>query len=146
MAYASSLLHPLPLQSPFIGRSFVFLSIQSSSCMHCSSHVSIVTPRSVFFFFADTHDCPVDFDPQISVSRDRSLTRLREVTAMSVISFCVQERESARCNKWRVRDDRPRDPIFSPWRFQAGFSVQSLCDMCDMNLTSLCLCCCLGCL
>ncbi len=54
------------------------------------------------------------------------------------------ERKSASCNKWRVRDDRACDPIFSPLRFWAGFSVRSLCDMCDVNLISLRLCCCLA--
>lgn len=69
---------------------------------------------------------------------------------MSVFSFCVHERERvkggrkrARGNKWRVRDDRACDPIFSPLRFWDGFSVRLLCDMCDTNLISLRLCGCL---
>lgn len=120
----------------------LFFCPSSSSCMHRNAHVSIATPR----FSSDTHDCPVDFDPQISVSRDRSLTRLGVggVTEMSVFSFHVHETESARCNKWRARDERACDPIFSPLRFWTGFSVQPLCDTCDMNLTSLHLCCCLA--
>lgn len=59
-------------------------------------------------------------------------------------SVCMREkggRERTRCNKWRVRDDRACDPIFFPLRFLPGFCVRPLCDMCDMNLISLCLYC-----
>lgn len=108
MVYAHTFTHPpsVPL---------LFFHLSSSSCMHCSSPVSIATP----VFLSDTHGCPVDFDPQISVSRDHSLARLGEVTEMSVFSHRREKggRKSARCNKLRVRDDGACDPIFSPLRF-----------------------------
>lgn len=69
--------------------SLLFFYPSSSPCIHCSFHVSIAHPR----FLSDTHGYPLDFDPQISASRDHSLARLGEVTEMSVFSFCVYERE-----------------------------------------------------
>lgn len=45
------------------------------------------------FFLSGTHGRPIDFDPQISVSRDRSLSRPGEVTETPVYSLCVRERE-----------------------------------------------------
>lgn len=52
-------------------------------------------PSSFYFIFflSGTHGRPIDFDPQISVSRDRSLSRPGEVTETPVYSLCVRERE-----------------------------------------------------
>lgn len=87
-------LHPFRLHS---SSSPCFSIRTEASRMHRSSRVSIATPVfffRFFFFLSDTHGRPVDFDPQISVSRDHSLARLGEVTEMSVFSLlCAWERE-----------------------------------------------------
>lgn len=90
----------------------------------------------IIFFLSGTHGRPIDFDPQISVSRDRSLSRPGEVTETSVYSLSQRKTErrekERRCNKCGVRDDRACDLMFSPLRFlsffvvRAAFSVRSL--------------------
>lgn len=54
------------------------------------------TPFFIIFFLSDVHSCPDDFEPQIFVSRDRSLTCLGDVTETLVFSFCARESEARR--------------------------------------------------
>lgn len=81
-----------------------------------------------YFILSGTHGRPIDFDPQISVSRDRSLSRPGEVTETSVYSLSQRKTErrekEQRCNKCGVRDDRACDLMFSPLRFLSFFVVR----------------------
>lgn len=90
---------------------------------HRRSHHQPPSAFILFYFLSATHGLPIDFDPRISVSRDRSLSRPgggdRDVC---IFPLCACEREtderkSARCNKCGVRDDRACDLMFSPLRF-----------------------------
>lgn len=135
----------LTFTHPSSASHFCFPFLSSSSWVHCGSHVSIAHPRFFFFYYyyyiSDTHGYPVDFDPQISASRDHSLSRLGEVTETSVFSFlCAWEREAgeraqdAISGEWEMTE--PVIQYFPLWDFWL-VCVQPLCDMCDMNLISL---------
>lgn len=95
-----------------------------ASHMHRSSRVSIATP--VFFFFFIWHTWPPCWLWSSDLGIKGPFTRSPGGGDRNVCVFpsvCRREREKrekggrTRCNKWRARDDRACDLIFSPLRF-----------------------------
>lgn len=140
MAYASSLSH-LPLLA------VLFFYPYSSSCMHCSSHAGIATPVFYQAYMAAPLTLILRSQYQGTI---HSLAWGRWQKCLCFPSVFMREKErepreraqGAISGEWEMTG--PVIRYFPLWDFWAGFSVRSLWDVCDMNLISLCLCCCLA--